>query len=161
MELLSKHIRHFLKTLNVSRSHDSSLCAQNQEYPLWHFANRYVFQCIKRRMAIRHFVKTENSSAKGFAGYINSVITKLWRFNTWNLAEMSVIMNTPQIFTKLNLSKIMILYGFVTSWKRWRYECFTSYVAFFKWIWCFYFMFNFMFDEFMFDLIFILHKQFK
>ena len=41
-------IRHFVKT-------------QHQEYPLWHFANRYVFRCIKRRMAIRHFVKTENS----------------------------------------------------------------------------------------------------
>ena len=62
-------IRHFVKT-------------QHQEYPLWHFANRYVFQCLKRRMAIRHFVKTENSLAKRFARHINSVLLRNYDVST-------------------------------------------------------------------------------
>ena len=72
-ELLSKHIRHFMKTQKQHRSWRALynkkpywairhfVKMQNQQYPLWHVANRYLFQCIKRRMAIRHFVKTESS----------------------------------------------------------------------------------------------------
>ena len=63
---LGHMIHHFVKT---------------QKHPHWHIANRHVIQCIKRRMAIRRFMKTKHTLASDSQDILISVIKKLLRFN--------------------------------------------------------------------------------